>query len=87
MSTWIKTSECQPTKNGKYLVLFKGYVKPYIRIARFADNLKRVSDYFKYEDRYDRPGWWDGDSEGDWEVDDVLAWMELPEIPDGLKEG
>ena len=80
MREWIPVSERLPEKRGDYLVTqkatFTDYV--YISVAGYALNLHDVDEY-DFADKK-RPGWYEYDSEwGYHELDDVLAWMPLPE--------
>lgn len=76
---WIPVSERLPEKNGKYLVTVSSFcgLPQHIEVLSFAMDLHRI-------DKYDFPehkcGFYEYDSEwGYLEVDDVLAWMPLPE--------
>lgn len=67
---WVSVEDRLPTENGKYLVCNAGTA--YVKTARFDNTV------------YDRPGWYNGDNEGDWEESWITHWMPLPELP---KEG
>lgn len=76
---WIPVSERLPEKDGKYLVTMRSFcgLPQRIEVLRFATDLHRI-------DKYDFPehkcGFYDSYSEwGYCEVDDVIAWMPLPE--------
>jgi hypothetical protein len=77
---WIPVSERLPEKRGDYLITqkatFTDYV--YISVAGYALNLHDVDEY-DFADKK-RRGWYEYDSEwGYRELDDVTAWMPLPE--------
>ena len=77
---WIPVWERLPEKRGDYLVTqeatFTDYV--YISVAGYALNLYDVDEY-DFADKK-RSGWYEYDSEwGYRELDDVIAWMPLPE--------
>lgn len=77
---WIPVSERLPEKKGTYLVTqkatFTDYV--YISVVGYAHNLHDVDEY-DFADKK-RSGWYEYDSEwGYRELDDVIAWMPLPE--------
>lgn len=77
---WIPVWERAPEKKGTYLVTqkatFTDYV--YINVISYALNLHDVDEY-DFADKK-RPGWYEYDIEwGYRELDDVIAWMPLPE--------
>lgn len=77
---WIPVWERLPEERGVYLVtqkaIFPGHV--FRRIVGYAPNLHDVDEY-DFADKK-RPGWYEYDSEwGYRELDDVIAWMPLPE--------
>lgn len=75
---WISVNERLPEKPGRYLVCTSTITK----VAWFLLSLK-ANPQFEYEmqGEPDRPGFFNGDSEGDWVQDDVTHWMVLPERP------
>ena len=77
---WISVNERLPEKPGRYLVCTSTITK----VAWFLLSLK-ANPQFEYEmqGEPDRPGFFDGDSEGDWVQDDMTHWMVLPERPKG----
>ena len=82
---WISVKDRLPSVDGDYLVTIKFKVlKNYgIGIMGYAKNLYKVDEYDFHNKK--RPGWYSYDSEyGYYENNDVVAWMELPEV---YKEG
>ena len=79
MGEWIDVNDRLPEKDGAYLVITGSYSR-YRKIVSYAHDLFEVDDYdFKKGDS----GFFDYDSEyGYYKVDKVLAWMELPEVPE-----
>ena len=79
MGEWIDVNDRLPEKDGKYLIIVELF-GACIRLACYSHDLFKVDDYdFKKGDS----GFFDYDSEfGYYKVDKVLAWMELPEIPE-----
>lgn len=78
---WIPVTERLPDKGGDYLVSktfhYGKLTQRFIMVAVYALNLREVD---RYTFREDRPGWYDIDSEyGAYEVDNITAWMPLPE--------
>lgn len=92
MSEWI--TDRQPDKNGTYLcvVTVKG-ARVYFRdILSYATDLYAVDNFdfqkYRYKKKTDRAGWYALDSEYGYihfEDDEILAWMELPELPEPYK--
>ena len=93
MSEWISVMDRLPDKPGRYLVVkctLAGNALC-IDIVQFTDRLSKLPEFEyrnKYypDENYDRPGWWNGDSEGDWE-EIVTHWMPLPELPKEDSDG
>lgn len=85
MDEWISVKDRLPSKAGKYLVVVTGFLAglpPYVKTAWFALNLSDIPQFSYFNDTdYDREGWYNGDSEGDWEETTVSHWMPLPEPP------
>ncbi len=81
LSEWIPVSERLPEKGGDYLISQKEAFTDYIyrsSIASYALNLYDVDEYDFVNKKH--PGWYEYDSEyGYYEIDDVVAWMPLPE--------
>ena len=76
---WIPVWERLPEKKGTYLVTqkatFTDYV--YVSVMSYAHNLYDVDEY-DFADKK-RPGWYEYSEWGYHELDDVIAWMPLPE--------
>ena len=81
MSNWKSYPKQAPTEEKRYLVTRQIINKSKtVDICWWANNLykKDPSDFYRDQDR---PGWYDSNSEcGRYEVDGVIAWMELPEV-------
>lgn len=78
---WIPVSERLPEENGEYLVTIKWSHKSFVRVAKFAKNLRKVDKYF-FADKKKQSGWYDdayGCDDGYEYVEDVIAWMPFPE--------
>lgn len=75
-----------PNKNGKYLTIIRGlFGDIYIDIYSFATNLYEI-DKYDFAKRKGKPGWYDYDGEyGYFEINNVLAWTDIPEIPEEYK--
>lgn len=74
---WIPIKDGLPEKNGAYLCTVNCLGKNLVQTVNFANNLNKIDPFNFFE--YNRAGWYDHDSEyGDYEVEDVVAWMELP---------
>ena len=77
---WIPVNERLPEKGGDYLVTQKTSFSDYVyeSVASYALNLHDVDEY-DFADKK-RPGWHEYDPEwGYRELDDVVAWMPLPD--------
>lgn len=71
-----------PKKSGRYFTINKRFSNTYFDITQFATDLYKVDNY-DFHMRKGKPGWYDYDSEaGYYEVDNVVAWAELPEMPE-----
>ena len=84
-NNWMPYPENKPTQNAAYLVT-RQIMKSHkiINIMMWSDNLYEVDvfDFNMEEDSHE--GWYDCDSEwGYYEVDNVLAFMPLPEVYGG----
>ena len=78
---WIDVKERLPDKEGEYLVISK-WTRPIILIRRYSFDLSKVSkiDFF---DKVGVAGWYGYDYEVGYHIErDIVAWMELPEIPE-----
>lgn len=76
---WIPVSKRLPAENGSYLCQIDCGIHELIAVLDFDTNLYKVSAYEFYEKK--RAGFYDYDSEwGYCEVEDVVAWMPLPEL-------
>ena len=76
---WIPVSERLPEKDGEYLVTVSSFcgLPQCIEVLSFATDLHKVDEYEFPEHKC---GFYEYDSEwGYLEVDDVIAWMPLPE--------
>lgn len=78
MVEWISVKDRLPDKDGKYLVASLWILdgKYHVGTARYTKNLSDV-----WMDWESGSGWWNGDSESDWEETNVKYWMPLPEPP------
>ena len=77
---WIPVSERLPEHDGKYLVTMKGIMSNffYIGTTSYAKDLHRVDKYDFRSGIGD--GWYNYDEEyGHYKIDNVVAWMPLPE--------
>ena len=77
---WIPVSERLPEKNGPYLVTQKATFTDYVYISAigYALNLYDVDKYDFADKKHS--GWYEYDPEwGYRELDNVIAWMPLPE--------
>lgn len=71
-----------PKKSGRYFTINKRFSNTYFDITQFATDLYKVDSY-DFHMRKGKSGWYDYDSEaGYYEVDNVVAWAELPEVPE-----
>lgn len=94
MSDWI--TDRKPDKNGTYLCVFtiSGSNIYFRNILSYATDLYAVDHFdfqkYRYKKKTDRAGWYDLDSEYGYihyDDDEVLAWMELPELPEQFRKG
>lgn len=74
--SWNPVSEKLPKKDGEYLCTRHCCDHDFIETICFANNLHKADDYHFLGSK--RPGWYNIDSEGPYEVVNVVAWMELP---------
>lgn len=79
-SGWIPVKERLPEKDGKYLVTHVvSFQTRMIDVYSYANDLYKI-DKYDFWDRKGKSGWYDIDREyGGILLDDVVAWMELPE--------
>lgn len=80
---WTSVKDGLPKKDGRYLcTIYNKYSNlSFINVVNFANNLRDVDEFEFYNYTYNRSGWYDYDSEaGNYEVKDIVAWMELPEL-------
>ncbi len=77
-----------PNRNGEYLTIVRGmFGNIYIDIYNFASDLYEIDNY-DFVKRKGKPGWYDYDSEyGYFEITNVLAWADMPEIPEEYRKG
>lgn len=76
---WIPVSERLPEKDGKYLVTMRSFcgLPQRIEVLHFATDLHKID---KFDFQAHKCGFYGSDAEwGYYEVDDVIAWMPLPE--------
>lgn len=76
---WRDAKTNPPKKNGRYLVTKMVFDTPRVDFAYFSTNLKDLIEFKYCGNQYSRPGWYNGDSEGDWEETDIIGWMPEPE--------
>lgn len=82
---WIDVKDRIPDIEGEYLVIIK-WRRPIRAISRYTFDLSKVSK-LDFWDKVGVAGWYSWDDEYGWCIDsDVVAWMELPEIPEKWKE-
>ncbi|MBP5598418.1 MAG: hypothetical protein J6Y02_23830 [Pseudobutyrivibrio sp.] len=87
---WIK--DRNPNKDGDYLCITGiGGITYSRQILHFANDLYKVDPYcdfhkYRYKRKDKRGGWYGFDSEGYYEITDVYAWCELPEIPEEFRK-
>ena len=82
---WINVRDRLPEHDGTYLIVTNcmlAGMEPYVKTARFIGNLKRLPEFRYMGDEFDRPGFWNGDADGDWWESGATHWMPLPELPD-----
>jgi len=77
---WIPVSEKLPNKNGKYLTTIDRCMGgKCVELLDFALDLFKI-DKFDFNDKKGVSGWYVYDAEwGYYEVDNVVAWMPLPQ--------
>lgn len=87
MEKWINVKDKLPDKDGRYLVARKCRIGIIVDILDFDRCLSKVDRFLFPEDEgFKRPGWYDVDElysdtfddEYNFEITDVVAWMELP---------
>lgn len=89
---WTYCKDKPPDKSGDYLVIKEGFGGDYYHVttASYSTNLYKLDnyDFYKYRNKKNKSGWYDYDSEyGYYKLDDVVAWMKKPEIPEELLRG
>lgn len=82
ISEWKDTNIEPPEVSGCYLTVVKNMTGGYhYRILRYAKDLYKVNSS-DFSDKRGKHGWYDYDSDyGYYEWEDVVWWMELPNIP------
>lgn len=82
---WIKDKN--PDKDGDYLCISEIGSVYFRRILHFTHDLYQINHYdFRKYRKTKCSGWYDIDSEFDYfEVKDIIAWCELPEMPEEFK--
>lgn len=88
---WIKCSDRLPDHDGEYLITKLLLGEPKTSVRSFTKDLYALDKFDFYKYRYkrkaNRAGWYDYDSEyGFYEIDNVIAWQELPEPYKEAKE-
>lgn len=85
---WTECAEQLPKKSGRYLVIIKtkNISKPTIDIMKFSLDLYQLDkdDFPEYKGKK-HAGWYFYESEWgyiEFDAEEVLAWAELPKIPD-----
>lgn len=77
---WIPTKYKYPKKDMRVLVTKDVFGVPMVALAAFTDNLHKLDPYDFADKKYNRPGFFNYDSEwGYYEVTNVTAWMPIPE--------
>lgn len=82
MVVWNSAKNPPKADRKKFLVLIKSHSGNYFyhRIAYYSHDL------YDFCGRKGKSGWFDCDSEwGYYEINNVVYWMELPEMPEELK--
>lgn len=81
---WNKIVDKMPEEDGMYLVLRKvGKGKGYIDIQRYTNNLYKLNKHDFWNEKGKGGGFVGfSDEFGYFKAKDVVAWMELPEIPE-----
>lgn len=77
MTSWIKTSERQPTEKGLYLVVYDILGCHVYETCRWTPNLHDVDEYDFEEDEYKRSGFYDYDGEWGYYEIKPLAWQPI----------
>lgn len=85
MEKWISVKDRLPNKDGEYLVTYRSDIYPnyrlFVGIYVYSSNLSKVNKWDFPKKKYNRNGWYGCDVEyGYYEVKNVIAWMELPEV-------
>lgn len=87
---WTKYKN--PDKDGAYLCISGIGTMVYFRhILHFTHDLYQIDPYtfhkYRYKKKTERSGWYDIDSEcGYYEITNICAWCELPEMPEEFRE-
>ena len=80
-SRWFPIQWGEPAEDGVYLVTIDEFSYP--SVISYSRDLFKVDPY-AFSNKKGKSGWYDFDMEvGHYEVDEITAWMPLPEIYKG----
>ena len=90
--TWIYCKDKLPDKTEEYLVIKRTFnMEEYYNVTTACYSIDLYNfdeyDFHKYKNKKPKSGWFDYDSErGYFEINNVVAWMDKPEIPENISE-